>query len=212
MRRSVFLFLGLFALDAVLGSLLGPLASADPEGADCTFAGVDCAALAGLPGDAALLERVNERWRSLEPSLGNPRYVVLFDASARSDQKRFYLIDREHPRVERYLVAHGRGSDPDHDGYATIFSDKEGSKATSLGFYVTAERYTGRHGPSLKLDGLDPTNAHARERAIVVHGADYVAPGRKVLGRSWGCPALEQDVVLDVIERIKGGALFYIYD
>ena len=69
-----------------------------------------------------------------------------------------------------------------------------GSKMTSLGTYVTAETYYGKHGLSLRLDGLDKENSRARERAIVIHGADYVTPDRTKMGRSWGCPALERKV------------------
>ncbi|MGB4399890.1 MAG: murein L,D-transpeptidase catalytic domain-containing protein, partial [Daejeonella sp.] len=82
-------------------------------------------------------------------------------------------------------------------------------------FYSTAEVYTGKHGRSLKLDGLDADlNGMARERAIVVHGADYVSQdfinrtGR--LGRSQGCPALPMDLFADVINNIEGNTLLFI--
>jgi hypothetical protein len=81
---------------------------------------------------------------------------------------------------------------------------------TSLGAYLTGETYHGKHGLSLRLHGLDASNDKALERAIVIHGADYVAPGRK-LGRSWGCPALERRLAGDVIEKIKDGTFLYVH-
>jgi hypothetical protein len=79
---------------------------------------------------------------------------------------------------------------------------------SSLGFYLTAETYNGEHGYSLRLDGLSSTNSNARERAIVIHAADYVAPGEKI-GRSWGCPAVEPRYHQQIIDELKEGALIY---
>jgi hypothetical protein len=111
------------------------------------------------------------------------------------------------------LVAHGQGSGND---LATSFSNNPDSHQSSLGLYKTADTYVGRNGYSLRLDGLDMGfNDRARERAIVMHGAPYVseafakAQGR--LGRSWGCPALGDDVAREVIDSIKGGDLVFAY-
>lgn len=87
---------------------------------------------------------------------------------------------------------------------------------SSPGFYRTAETYYGKHGYSLKLDGLEEgVNDHARERLIVIHGADYVSTdfinkhGR--IGRSWGCPALPLHLTKEVIDLIKEGSCLFIY-
>lgn len=188
------------------------LAASSP---DCRVSDLPCSAfeasdLARISTEA--VQKLNERWDAEAAHLTNQRYLTLFDVSAHSGTRRFYVIDRERKTIEKYLVAHGRGSDPDHDGLATSFGDVPGSKKTPLGFFITAETYTGRHGHSLKLDGLDARNRQARFRAIVIHGADYVSEGRSVMGRSWGCPALDTSVAVDVIERIKGGSLLYIYE
>ena len=177
----------------------------------CTLTDIPCADFDGDLPPPAVLEAFNVGWKSEASSLANARYVSLFNAAAHSGDKRLYLIDLERRSVERYHVAHGRGSDPDHDGYATDFSDVPQSKKTPLGFFITAETYTGRHGHSLRLDGLEARNRNARSRAIVIHGADYVSPALEKMGRSWGCPALDNGVSRDVIERIKGGSLLYIY-
>jgi hypothetical protein len=111
------------------------------------------------------------------------------------------------------FVAHGRGSG---DDLATRFSNRPGSHATSLGTFVTAGTYTGSHGVSLRLRGLDHgLNDNAMSRAIVVHGAWYVSEdlirqqGR--LGRSEGCPALAPDVAPRIIDLIAGGSVLFSY-
>jgi hypothetical protein len=87
---------------------------------------------------------------------------------------------------------------------------------TSLGLFVTDATYVGRNGYSLRLHGLEPgVNDNAYDRAIVMHGAEYVSRelakrlGR--LGRSLGCPALPVAVARTIIDRIKGGTVVYAY-
>ncbi|MBC7714238.1 MAG: murein L,D-transpeptidase catalytic domain family protein [Rhizobacter sp.] len=138
----------------------------------------------------------------------NKRVMGIIDFKKHNSKRRFYIIDMESGRVESYLTAHGKNSDPKHTGYATKFSNTPDSLMTSLGFYMTAETYDGKNGYSLRLDGLSATNSNARDRAIVIHGADYVTPGN-LIGRSSGCPAVEQRYHADLIDRLKGGALLY---
>lgn len=138
----------------------------------------------------------------------NQRQIGVIDFKQHNSKERFYIIDMESGRVETYLTAHGKNSDPDFDGYATKFSNTPDSLMSSLGFYLTGETYNGVNGYSLRLDGLSSTNSKARERAIVIHGADYVKPGPKT-GRSFGCPALEMRYHADLINRLKEGALLY---
>lgn len=139
-----------------------------------------------------------------------PRYLTLIDLAAHSSLKRMFVFDLRTGRTQALLVAHGRGSDPDHDGFADRFSNAFNSKMSSLGAYVTGRPYYGKHGLSLRLFGLDATNDHAIERAIVMHGADYVAPDREVLGRSWGCPAIERRQAKRLIPLLAGGSFLYI--
>jgi len=140
----------------------------------------------------------------------NLRYLTLIDFGLHSSKPRLFLVDMKTASVEALLVAHGQGSDPDHDGFADKFSNVEGSKMSSLGAYVTRNTYRGKHGLSLRLEGLDRTNSRAYQRAIVMHGADYVDPGRKVLGRSWGCPAIERKYVKRLMPQLAGGSFIYI--
>lgn len=140
--------------------------------------------------------------------ISNKRFLGIINYKEHNSKERFFIVDMESGRVDRYLVAHGKNSDPNFDGYATKFSNTIDSKKTSLGFYLTAETYEGDHGYSLRLDGISSTNSNARKRAIVIHSADYVSPGEKI-GRSFGCPAIEIRFHQLVIDQIKGGALLF---
>jgi hypothetical protein len=147
-------------------------------------------------------------------AVSDPPTLTVIDYSKPSTAKRLWVFDlRTRGLLYEELVAHGQGSG---DNMATRFSNELDTRRSSLGLFVTGEAYTGRNGYSLRLDGLDRGfNDRARERAIVVHGAPYVseafvrAQGR--LGRSWGCPALGDDVARQVIDRVKGGSLVFAY-
>lgn len=137
--------------------------------------------------------------------------VVLIDFSLNSAKPRLFVVDLKTNAIESYHVAHGKGSDANNDGMAEKFSNVPGSDATSLGFYKTAETYIGKHGLSLKMDGLEATNSNARARSVVIHPADYVYEANKQAGRSWGCFALAPSVAPKLIEKLKGGVLIYAY-
>lgn len=160
-------------------------------------------------GDALLSEALAAKADAIS-EIGNERYISVIDYRAPSNVPRYFLIDTKDMSAEGYLVAHGRGSDLDYDGMAETFSNIEGSKMTSLGAFVTGKTYYGAHGLSLKLKGLSPQNDLAEQRLIVIHGADYVNADRRILGRSWGCPALERDVAERIIPLIKGGSFLYV--
>nr|WP_039449840.1 murein L,D-transpeptidase catalytic domain family protein [Pedobacter glucosidilyticus] len=139
--------------------------------------------------------------------------LTVIDFDLPSTSKRMWIIDIKNQKLLLHsYVAHGRGSGDDK---AVRFSNQAESHQSSLGFYVANETYFGKHGLSLKLDGLDKgINDLARARAIVVHGADYVSTdfihkhGR--LGRSHGCPAVPQELNQQVINLIKGKTCLFI--
>jgi hypothetical protein len=135
------------------------------------------------------------------------------DFAVHSALPRFHFANLEAGTVTSWRVAHGTGSDPEHDGWLKHFSNVEGSNATSRGAYVTWEWYTGRYGTSVRLGGLDPDNSNALDRLIVLHAAEYARPehvdrwGR--LGRSNGCFALAPDDFLVALTHLSGGRLLY---
>ena len=163
---------------------------------------------ADLLGEQLLAEALRAK-ADAASEIKNDRYFSVIDYRASSNVPRYFLIDTTDMSAEALLVAHGKGSDLDHNGMAEQFSNLEGSKMTSLGAFVTGKTYYGKHGLSLKLKGLSPQNDLAEKRLIVIHGADYVSPDRRLLGRSWGCPALERADAERSIPLIKGGSFVY---
>lgn len=141
--------------------------------------------------------------------LRNQSYISILDFGKRSSVKRFHIIDMKSGSVWSVHVAHGKGSDSNHDGYAEKFSNRSGSHASSLGYYITGSTYNGSNGLSLRLDGKSSTNSAARGRAIVIHGANYVKDSNRIQGRSWGCPAISRANYKSVISKLKGGSLIY---
>jgi len=139
----------------------------------------------------------------------NKNYLSVIDFAKSSKLKRFFIVDLKTGAVWAIHTAHGKGSDPGHDGIAEKFSNVSGSNASSLGVYKTAETYTGSHGRSLRLDGLSSTNSNVRARAIVIHGASYVSESNVIQGRSFGCPAVADSLKDKVIDKIKGGSIIY---
>jgi hypothetical protein len=136
-------------------------------------------------------------------------HISILDYSLRSTEPRFHVIDMASGQVTSLRMSNGVGSEPVHDGFARTFGNKPGSNMSSLGFAKTAETYHGKHGLSLRLDGLSSTNSNLRPRAVVVHGAKYVRDAAVVQGRSNGCPALPMAQKDKIIGLIKGGTMLY---
>ena len=165
----------------------------------------------GLLEDAIVYFDVNQ---AQIPKTG---YFVVVDLSLYSGKDRFWLVDLATGAVERHKVAHGNGSDPDNDGFATLFGNVSGSFKSSLGFYLTGEIYDGTHPHSMRLDGLSVdgspngmANTNVRSRLIVVHEASYVSDSNSSQqGRSDGCLALDPSIEVSVVDRIHGGSLIY---
>jgi hypothetical protein len=143
----------------------------------------------------------------------NSSVVTVVDFNKASTVKRMWIVDLlKKQLLLNTWVAHGQGSGND---LATQFSDKTDSHQSSLGFYVTDDVYYGKHGRSLRLDGMDAGfNTNARSRAVVLHAAAYVCEntikqlGR--LGRSFGCPAVAPEVSNQIIDLIKGHNMLFV--
>jgi hypothetical protein len=161
----------------------------------------------------AMLKRALAALDAHRSVIPNRDTLAIADFSLPSRTPRFHLVDVVNGRVSSHLVAHGRGSDPSHTGWLHHFSNAPGSNATSAGAYRTDGLYTGAHGRSVRLTGLDGTNSNALNRAIVVHAAWYVSPDMArthgALGRSEGCFALANASMPELLQRIGSGCLIY---
>jgi hypothetical protein len=152
-----------------------------------------------------------------KPLIPMQDHLVVVDLSQYSGHDRFWIVDMATGAVERHKVAHGDGSDPDNDGFATRFGNVDGSHRSSLGFYLTGEIFSGSHPHSMRIDGLSPdgspngmADTNARERAIIVHEASYVSDSNSSQqGRSNGCFALDPAIEHDFVNRLHGGSLIY---
>jgi hypothetical protein len=140
--------------------------------------------------------------------------LAICDFTKSSTEKRLFIIDLAKKQVLfNSLVAHGKNTG---ENFACKFSNEPSSYQSSLGFYVTGDTYYGKHGLSLKLEGVEKGfNDNAEKRAIVMHGADYVSEnfiarqGR--LGRSFGCPSVPVELHESIINTLKGGSCLFIY-
>lgn len=139
--------------------------------------------------------------------------VGIADFARASTLPRFHFVNLENGSIRSFHVTHGRGSDPAHSGFLQQFSNVPGSEATSRGAYLTAEWYKGKYGTSIRLLGLDPDNATALERAIVMHPANYASSEHLQrfgkLGRSEGCFAMGPENFNEALWNLSGGRLLF---
>lgn len=167
-----------------------------------------------MPSKEGFLEAFKGFTKLKEKGLITKNILTLIDFSLSSNTKRLWVIDlNSNVVLFNTLVAHGRNTGNE---YANSFSNVSESFKSSLGFYATGEIYSGKHGASLKLDGLEKgINSNARDRAVVIHGADYVSESfihnNKRLGRSLGCPAIPLELTDKIIKTIKDKSCLYIY-
>lgn len=161
----------------------------------------------------ALFERARAAMVRHAALIRNQERVALVDFSLASREARFAILHLPSGQGMQLLVAHGRGSDPEHSGWLNWFSNEHGSLASSRGAYLTAARYVGVHGDAQRLIGLDAENSNAEARAIVIHGADYVSESliqsQGKLGRSEGCFALRRDDISMALSLLGEGTLIY---
>jgi L,D-transpeptidase catalytic domain len=139
--------------------------------------------------------------------------VAIADFARPSSLPRFHFVNMESGKVRSFLVAHGKGSDHEHDGWLKNFSNTPGSEATSRGAYLTCEWYSGKYGTSIRLQGLDADNSNALDRAIVMHPAWYVdlsmAEKFGKIGRSEGCFAMSPVDFNEALWNLSGGRLLF---
>ncbi|MFN3669245.1 MAG: murein L,D-transpeptidase catalytic domain-containing protein [Brevundimonas sp.] len=142
--------------------------------------------------------------------------MYLVDFQKFSGDERLYEVDLEGGAITLMRTSHGRGSDPAHTGFATSFGNTPDSHMSSVGAYATAGASHGaQQGPNVLLDGLEYTNNLARERAIIIHGADYADPDflarEGKLGRSYGCFSVAHADLPALRERMGEGRLLFAW-
>jgi hypothetical protein len=147
-------------------------------------------------------------------AIENDGILSIVDFTKPSSAKRLFIIDVKNCRLLFHTyVAHGTKSGKE---FARFFSNAMESNKSSLGFYKTADTYVGKHGYSLHLEGLEKGfNDNAYKRDIVMHAADYVNEtiirAKGWIGRSWGCPAVPEQLSRPIIDKIKGGTCLFIF-
>ena len=193
--------------------LKGTLAAGAALAVTPVRAQVPAAPIALNPRDRRLFAIAQEQLAKHGAGLWARDVIGIADFGLRSSDPRLHYVDFERGVVDSYRVAHGMGSDPEHDGWLNFFSNVHESWCTSKGAYMTFGWYTGKYGTSIRLEGRDPTNSNALDRAIVMHRASYCEPSHLAqygkLGRSNGCFAMsDQDFQLALL-RLAGGRLLY---
>jgi hypothetical protein len=153
-------------------------------------------------------------WALRKGNVNNPNVLTIIDFNKPSSAKRLWVIDLRNSQVLLNLyTTHGKNSGAT---VAQRFSEKVGSDMTSLGVYETLNRYSGGHGLSLKLQGLERgVNDTAYRRTVVVHPAWYATPSyvqkNNGAGRSWGCFAVDPNISAKLINTIENGSIIFAY-
>ena len=150
----------------------------------------------------------------------NEDYCVLVDFSRPSGEDRMAIIDLNTLSVlDTGPCAHGKGEG--NSAWKPRFSNKEGSKCSSLGHFKIAEKsYSANVGLCFALDGLDSSNDNARRRHILIHSSRYVGIMHHLTSylplsnASWGCfttsPAMLKKIEA-ICDKSKKPILLYAY-
>lgn len=149
-------------------------------------------------------------------AFNTPELMIVVNFKEPSYRHRLYVVEYGTVTATHH-VAHGSGSaSPNDKAYSTSFSNKINSHQSSLGKMKTGNIYHGRHGKSLRLDGLEPgKNSNVRVRYVVIHPSNYVTDNyilnKGRAGCSWGCLAVDPAISSNLIDKIKGGVPVYCY-
>jgi hypothetical protein len=153
--------------------------------------------------------------KARQHGLNQKQLLTIIDYSKPSTERRLWVVDLKRDKVLfNTWVTHGKNSG---ELQATSFSNELGSLKSSIGVFLTiGEPYIGSNGYSLRLLGLERgINDNAYRRDIVFHGAWYadhkVALKYRELGRSWGCPAVNEETARPLINTIRDKTLVFVY-
>ncbi|WP_235561493.1 murein L,D-transpeptidase catalytic domain family protein [Brevundimonas sp. Root1279] len=163
-----------------------------------------------------LLQRAQAALETHSRKITKRDRMYLVDFKKFSGDERLYEVDLQGGAVTLMRTCHGRGSDPSHTGFAQNFSNRPDSHMSSVGAFATAGASFGaQQGPNVLLDGLENSNDRARERAIIIHGADYADPAflarEGKLGRSYGCFSVAHHDLPGLRERMGEGRLLFAW-
>ncbi|MCH4821700.1 murein L,D-transpeptidase catalytic domain family protein [Gramella lutea] len=169
---------------------------------------------ASMPNQTVFEKAITGYTKLAEKGKVSNSLLTVIDFNLSSKKKRMWILNMEtNDVIFNTFVAHGKNTGVE---FAKNFSNTPESHKSSLGFYVTGETYYGKNGLSLFIDGMEKKfNSNARDRYVVIHGADYTEPefinrvGR--LGRSYGCPAVPNKIAKELIHKIKGKSVVYIH-
>lgn len=160
--------------------------------------------------DARGVDNALNYFESHRNTFTNQRYISLMDATKKSSDEPYFLLDTQTLKVKRYDVSYGRGSVAGMNGIPTKFSkaNVSGSYQTPPGALLVGEMTSGSsHSRVTLLRGLEERNKATLSRSVIMHDANYVRYG----GRSWGCPAFDPKDFRQIQPLVSGGSFLYIY-
>ena len=140
----------------------------------------------------------------------NQSYISVIDATKRSSDEPYFLLNTKTFEVKRYDVTYGSGSVAVRNGIPTNFSkaNVSGSHQTPAGALLVGAKTSGNiHSRVTLLHGLEARNKATLSRAVVMHDSPYVHNG----GRSHGCPAFDPKDFRQIQPLVSGGSFLYIY-
>jgi hypothetical protein len=157
-----------------------------------------------------------------EPGALDAARLAVVDFSLPADKPRWFQIDMKTGKVSAKYVSHGHAKRLCRKGGCTqagfslktpAVSGDANTDATSVGLYKVLETRDGGGkfaGPKVVLAGLDPTNASALRRGIIIHqNARYFDPKRGLFGRSQGCFVFGPDDLPQVVAAMSPGSFIY---
>jgi len=103
----------------------------------------------------------------------NEKYALLLDYSIPSGTPRLFVWDYERNKVvARTYVMHGVGGGS--TAKEPVFSNKAGSKCSSLGKFKVTKAHGSKLKRSYRLQGLEKSNSNAYRRGIMIHSSPWV--------------------------------------
>ena len=186
--------------------------------------GMLTSAVSGISNDLATYALSSFRKYYAAGEVKNLNKLMIVDYTIPGSKNRFWLLSTDGKTIQTDLftkVAHGKNSGASGTGIPTSFSNKDGSKKSSVGALVTASTYQSSAGrpkskkqkgikaTALKTKGLDSTNNADGPRSMILHGAHYVKSNSSSVGRSWGCLSVPDNLASSIISFLGTGTFGY---